>query len=64
LLTPEALHYGRAEEVIQQRRQVLSQAYQRNPERFGRADPKPPDKPTAVWINKPAVTPATEGDLH
>ena len=64
LLTPETLHYGRAEEVIQQRQDVLTQAYQRHPERFVRAHPKPPDKPTAVWINKPVVTPATEGDLH
>ncbi len=64
LLTPETLHYGRAEEVIQQRQEVLSLAYERNPERFVRAHPKPPAKPTAVWINKPVVTPATEGDLH
>ena len=64
LLTPETLHYGRAEQVIRQRQDVLTQAYQRHPERFVRAHPKPPDKPTAVWINKPVVTPATEGDLH
>ena len=64
LLTPETLHYGRAEEVNQRRQDVLSQAYERYPERFVRAHPKPPDKPTAVWINKPVVTPATEGDLH
>jgi putative transposase len=64
LLTPETLHHGRAEKVIQQRQQVLRQAYQRNPERFVRAHPKPPDQPTAVWINKPAVTPPAEGDLH
>jgi putative transposase len=64
LLTPETLHYGRAEEVIQRRQEVLSQAYERNPERFVRARPKPPDKPTAVWINPPTATPATEGELH
>ena len=64
LLTPETLHYGRAEQVIQRRQQVLSQAYERNPERFVRARPKPPDKPTAVWINPPAVPAATEGDQH
>ena len=64
LLTPETLHYGRAEEVNQRRQDVLSQAYERYPERFVRAHPKPPDKPTAVWINKPVVTPATEGNLH
>lgn len=64
LLTPETLHYGRAEEVIQRRQQVLSQAYERNPERFVRARPRPPDKPTAVWINPPTVPAATEGDQH
>lgn len=63
LLTPEMLHYGRAEEVIRRRQDILSQAYERNPERFVRAHPKPPDKPTAVWINPPAATDSTEGDL-
>ncbi len=61
LLTPETLHYGRAEKVIQRRQEVLSQAYERNPERFVRAHPKPPDKPTAVWINPPAAKTPTEG---
>ena len=64
LLTPETLHYGRAEKVIQRRQEVLSQAYERNPERFVGAHPKPPDKPTAVWINPPTLKPATEGELH
>jgi len=64
LLTPQTLHFGRAEKVIQQRQQVLRQAYERNPERFVRAHPKPPDRPTAVWINKPAAMPPTQGDLH
>jgi len=63
-LARETMHHGRAGEVIQQRRQVLSQAYRRNPEPFVRTHPKRPGKPSAVWINKPAVTPATEGDLH
>jgi len=37
LLTPEVLHYGRADEIIGQRQTVLSQAYERNPKRFVRA---------------------------
>src|SRR5262245_52102391 len=45
LLTPEVLHYGRADHVIAQRQAVLSQAFQRNPERFVRAHPRPPDHP-------------------
>jgi putative transposase len=64
LLTPEMLHRGRAEEVIRRRQDILSQAYERKPERFVRAHPKPPDKPTAVWINPPAAIGSTEGDLH
>lgn len=64
LLTPEVLHHGRAEEVIRSRQEVLNQAYQRNPERFVRAHPKPPAQPTAVWINPPATTQASEGELH
>lgn len=44
LLTPQMLHYGMAEQVIELRQQVLDQAYQRNPERFVRAPPKPQPK--------------------
>jgi putative transposase len=64
LLTPEVLHYGQADAVISQRQAVLSQAYQRNPERFVRAPPKPPAKPTAVWINPPPARVATEQEQH
>ena len=66
LLTPEMLHYGMAGEVIEQRQQVLAQAYARNPERFVRARPKHPPQPTAVWINPPTPipTPATEEIRH
>jgi putative transposase len=64
LLTPEALHYGRADEVIRPRQEILSRAYQRNPERFVRTHPKPPAQPTAVWINPPATSQASEGELH
>jgi putative transposase len=66
LLTPEMLHYGMAGEVIEQRQQVLDQAYARNPERFVRARPKHPPQPTAVWINPPTPipTPATEEIRH
>ncbi len=64
LLTPEVLHYGRADDVIGQRQLVLSQAFQRNPERFVRAHPRPPDKPTAVWINPPPVRAASQQEQH
>jgi putative transposase len=64
LLTPEVLHYGRADEVIAQRQVILSQAFQRNPERFVRTHPRPPARPTAVWINPPPVPAASEQEQH
>jgi len=64
LLTPEVLHYGRADAVNAQRQAVLSEAYQRNPERFVRTHPKPPERPTAVWINPPPARTASEQEQH
>jgi hypothetical protein len=60
LLTPEVLHYVRADEVIGHRQAVLSQAYERNPDRFVRSAPRPPAKPIAVWINPPPPLAASE----
>jgi putative transposase len=55
LLTPETLHYGRAEVVTNARQQVLQAAYAAHPERFVNKLPQPPVIPTAAWINKPAL---------
>jgi putative transposase len=60
MLTPEMLHYGRTQEVIHQRQEVLQAAYVRNPERFVRTCPTPQLPPTAAWINPPASPPASE----
>ncbi len=52
-LTPEQVHYGRAEAILAQRQQALDAAYARAPERF----PQPPrvvTLPPAVWINPPS----------
>lgn len=54
LLTPEVVHYGRAEGVLEHRRAVLAAGYAAHPERFVRQPPKPPALPAAVWINRPA----------
>jgi putative transposase len=54
LLTPEMVHYGRAEAVIAARRLVLQEAYRKHPERFVRQPPEPLRLPAAVWINPPA----------
>jgi putative transposase len=54
LLTPEAVHYGRAEAILEQRRVVLQAAYAAHPERFVRKPPEPTAPPPAAWINRPA----------
>ena len=58
LLTPEAVHYGRANDLHAARASVLNAAYAAHPERFVNHLPLPPPIPTAVWINppKPAAT--------
>jgi putative transposase len=53
LLTPEMVHYGQAQAVIEQRRIVLASAFGAHPERFVRGLPVPPPLPEAAWINKP-----------
>jgi len=53
LLTPADVHFGRAQAVLAQRQQVLAAAYQKNPERFVKGQPTPPQLPQAVWINPP-----------
>jgi len=53
LMTPAAVHYGQAQRLYDQRADVLAAAYARNPERFVRKPPMPPELPAAVWINKP-----------
>jgi putative transposase len=55
LLTPADVHYGRAQTLIQQRQQVLQAAYLKNPERFVKGLPLPPQLPEAVWINPPKL---------
>jgi putative transposase len=55
LMTPAALHHGRAKELHAERARVLKAAYTRTPERFVRRPPTPPELPTAAWINKPTA---------
>ena len=62
-LTPASVHYGRAEEILRKRKEVLRQACARHPERFVRGEPEPPAQPEAVWINPPVKDQPTE-DLH
>ena len=54
MLTPETVHYGRAQAVLEQRRRTLREAFRSHPERFVRGEPTHRPLPQAVWINKPA----------
>ena len=55
LLTPETVHYGQAERVLEQRQEVLVEAYAAHPERFVGGRPTPSQVPAEVWINQPQV---------
>jgi putative transposase len=56
---PIDVHYGRSGAVREARADVLAAAYMRNPERFVRKHPEPPELPAAAWINKPDETDTT-----
>ena len=53
LMTPEAIHYGWAEEIYTARQDTLLSAYDLHPERFVKKTPEPPKLPTEAWINPP-----------
>jgi putative transposase len=53
LMTPAAVHHGRAPGLHAARARVLTTAFAAHPERFVRGIPTPPQLPTAAWINKP-----------
>ena len=55
LMTPNQVHYGQADEVHAERQRTLDQAFRANPTRFVNKPPRPPQKPTAVWINPPMI---------
>ena len=54
LMTPAAVHHGRAQAIHADRARVLAAAYATTaPERFVQRPPRPPALPSAAWINKP-----------
>ncbi len=63
-LTPEMVHYGHADDVINARRVVLHDAYDAHPERFVNKKSEPAPLPEAVWINKPEREAESEVVLH
>lgn len=58
-MTPESVHYGRAQAMFQQRADTLNVAFLAHPNRFKRNAPQPPKLPTAAWINPPKQETAT-----
>lgn len=56
-LTPAHVHYGLAESIYNLRKEVLIEAYNKNPGRFSRGVPKVQKAPSSVWINPPEDNP-------
>ena len=56
LMTPDQIHFGQADVIHAARQTALDAAFLSTPERFVRQRPKPPQIPTAVWINPPKKT--------
>ncbi len=60
MLTPDDVHHGRANKVIERREQTLQHAWSQHPERFVHGIPKPHSLPTKVWINPPTAAPTLQ----
>lgn len=52
-LTPQMVHYGKAEKVLKHRNRVLADAFAKHPERFKHRIPDAGELHQAVWINPP-----------
>lgn len=52
-LTPESVHYGKAEDILRKRHAVRMLAYTKNPIRFNNKEPTLKELPMAVYINPP-----------
>ena len=50
-MTPESIHYGRAQALVSVRQTTLDAAFVANPMRFKGQRPQPPALPTAAWIS-------------
>lgn len=59
LMPPDTVHHGRADALTAQRRVALDAAFAAHPARFKGVAPRPPNVPTAVWINPPQKDTAT-----
>jgi putative transposase len=61
LLPPAVVHHGQAQAVYDARCQILAAAHAAHPERFVRQAPRPPQLPSAAWINPPNPTSDSPG---
>jgi len=59
LLTAHDVHYGLADQRVAARTGVLAAAYAAHPDRFVAGVPRPPARPTEVWINPPRIAAAS-----
>lgn len=57
LMTPHMVHYGQAAAVTEQRAVTLNAAFAATPSRFKYVAPRPPELPSAAWINPPKQHP-------
>jgi putative transposase len=62
LMTPAAMHYGQAQQLVTARQQTLLAAYRAHPERFVHRPPQPPELPRQAWINPPVTKTASQDD--
>ena len=53
MMTPAAVHYGLADDLLERRQAVMLQAFAAHPERFVKGPPRLKAMPEAVWINPP-----------
>jgi len=62
MLTPETVHYGRAQVVLGQRQETLNNAFKQNPMRFKGRRPNTKEVPESAWINQPTATPENDSE--
>jgi putative transposase len=60
-LTPQSVHYGNANKILECRHDILTQVYLRNPIRFNNRAPKLKHLPEAVYINPPQTAQINSG---
>ena len=53
LMHPATVHYGKADQVWQDRQRVMDAAYARDPDQFSGGAPQVPKPRRRAWINKP-----------